>query len=76
MFPEREVWDLPATCSLDVADRGGDHTLDAIGELINVTRERSRQLEHRALVHARAIAKRMGVQLEELIPSVADRGRG
>lgn len=37
------------TCCLDVADRGG-HSLEEAGNLLNVTRERARQIETRALV--------------------------
>jgi DNA-directed RNA polymerase sigma subunit (sigma70/sigma32) len=43
-FPDREPWELEETCALDVAERGGE-TLERIGELINLTRERVRQLE-------------------------------
>lgn len=32
------------SCSLDVADRG-EQTLDVVGQLLNVTRERARQIE-------------------------------
>lgn len=35
------------TCSLDVADRGG-HTLEAVAEVLDCTRERVRQIEARA----------------------------
>lgn len=47
-FPDLEFDQLADTCSLDVADRGGE-TLEVVGELINVTRERVRQIEARAL---------------------------
>lgn len=47
-FPGLEVWDLKETCALDVADRGGV-TLDEIGEIFNLTRERIRQIELQAL---------------------------
>lgn len=47
-FPGLEVWDLKETCALDVADRGGV-TLDEIGEIFNLTRERIRQVELQAL---------------------------
>lgn len=47
-FPEREVWDLEESCSLDVADRGGT-TLDEVGKHMNVVRERVRQIEAMAL---------------------------
>lgn len=43
-FPDREVWELDQTCSLDVADRGGV-TLEEVGSILNLTRERVRQLE-------------------------------
>jgi hypothetical protein len=43
-FPGAELEDLPDTCALDVAARGG-HTLEETGQRVNVTRERVRQLE-------------------------------
>ena len=47
-FPDLEVWELSETCSLDVADRGGI-TLEEVGELLNLTRERIRQVESAGL---------------------------
>lgn len=47
-FPDLEVEDLTETCSLDVADQGGE-SLEIVGELMNLTRERLRQLEVVAL---------------------------
>jgi hypothetical protein len=52
-FPEHEPWDIPETCSLDVADRG-THTLEDVGRLLNKTRERIRQLEVQSLFLLRA----------------------
>lgn len=43
-----EPADMADTCSLDVADRGGV-TLDTVGQLMGLTRERIRQIEQRAL---------------------------
>ncbi len=43
-FPDLAVWELSETCSLDVAERGGI-TLEEVGELLNLTRERIRQVE-------------------------------
>lgn len=43
-FPDLEAWEIPETCSLDVADRG-DHPLEEVGELMNIVRERVRQVE-------------------------------
>jgi hypothetical protein len=48
-FPDLEVWEMPETCSLDVADRGGI-TLEEVGEIMNLTRERIRQVEVRGLL--------------------------
>lgn len=47
-FPDQEPWDLPETCALDIVDRGGV-TLEEVGGIMNLTRERVRQLENRAL---------------------------
>jgi hypothetical protein len=48
-FPTLEPGDMPEgeSCSLDVAD-GGAQSLYAIGRLLNVTRERARQLDDQA----------------------------
>ena len=48
-FPDLEPWDLPETCSLDIAERGGI-TLEEVGEIMNLTRERIRQVEVRGLL--------------------------
>jgi hypothetical protein len=47
-FPHLEVWEMAETCSLDVADRGGI-TLEEVGAILNLTRERIRQVEARGL---------------------------
>lgn len=43
-FPEKEVWELEDSCVLDVAERG-PVTLEEVGTIMNLTRERIRQLE-------------------------------
>jgi ribosomal protein L40E len=55
VFPDIEPWELTHSCSLDAADLG-PHTLDALGEKLNVTRERVRQLEVKSLYAMRAAA--------------------
>jgi hypothetical protein len=55
-FPDREVWELAETCALDVADRGGI-TLEEVGSIMNLTRERIRQVETRGLLKLRAVAE-------------------
>jgi hypothetical protein len=47
-FPDLEVWEMSETCALDVADRGGI-TLEEVGAIMNLTRERIRQVELRGL---------------------------
>lgn len=60
-FPEMEVWDMPESCALDIADRGGV-TLDEVGEIMNLTRERVRQLETRGLAKLRALNELAALQ--------------
>ena len=48
-FPDLEPEDMKDTCSLDVAERGGI-TLEEVGEIMNLTRERIRQVEVRGLL--------------------------
>ncbi len=43
-FPDKEIWELEHTCALDVADQGGI-TLEEVGDIMNLTRERVRQVE-------------------------------
>lgn len=43
-FPDKEPWELEETCALDVAERGGV-TLEEVGDILNLTRERVRQVE-------------------------------
>jgi hypothetical protein len=72
-FPDKEVWELAETCALDVADRGGI-TLEEVGSIMNLTRERIRQVETRGLLKLRAIAEdepRSGIDSAPL-PSAAD----
>lgn len=53
-FPDLEVWEMNETCALDVADRGGI-TLEEVGEIMNLTRERVRQVETTGLAKLQAI---------------------
>lgn len=48
--------EMPYTCALDVADRGG-MTLESIAEFTGLTRERVRQVEDAALEKARETAE-------------------
>jgi hypothetical protein len=53
-FPDLEVWDMNESCALDVADRGGT-TLEDVGAIMNLTRERIRQVEVKALAKLQAL---------------------
>jgi hypothetical protein len=52
-FPTMESWEIEQTCALDIAEMGG-LTLEESGETMNITRERIRQLEVRALAKLKA----------------------
>ncbi|MBK6812609.1 MAG: DNA-binding protein [Sandaracinaceae bacterium] len=53
-FPDVDVWEMTETCSLDIADRGGI-TLEEVGEIMNLTRERVRQVETTGLGKLEAV---------------------
>jgi hypothetical protein len=53
-FPDLEVWEMTETCALDVADRGGA-TLEEVGGIMNLTRERVRQVEVTGLAKLEAL---------------------
>jgi hypothetical protein len=55
-FPDKEIWEMEQTCALDVADKGGI-TLEEVGTIMNLTRERIRQVETRGLLKLRAIVE-------------------
>lgn len=56
-FPDLEVWELPESCALDVAERGGlpgsgqgeGVILEEVASVMNLTRERIRQIEVRGI---------------------------
>lgn len=47
-YPDLDLDAMPETCSLDVAERGGE-TLQGVADLMRVVRERVRQIEEQAL---------------------------
>src|SRR6185295_19672297 len=53
-FTDVEVWEMTDTCALDIADRGGI-TLEEVGEIMNLTRERVRQVETAGLAKLQAL---------------------
>ncbi|MDY0003819.1 MAG: sigma factor-like helix-turn-helix DNA-binding protein [Polyangia bacterium] len=63
-WPHLEAWEIPETCSLDVAECGS-HTLDEVGDLLNVSCEQVRKIEERAL---HLLRSRHGRDLAKLLP--------
>lgn len=59
-FPDLEPWEIPETCALDVAEKGGI-TLEEVGEILNLTRERIRQVEVRGLAKVFEGARKLHV---------------
>lgn len=55
-FPDLEVWEMTETCALDVSDRGGT-TLEEVGAIMNLTRERIRQVEVKGLARLQALTE-------------------
>lgn len=55
-FPDIEPDDMIESCVLDVAGRDGE-SIEAVGRVMNVTRERLRQIEERALIQLKASVK-------------------
>jgi Sigma-70, region 4 len=60
-FPDLEVWEMNETCALDIADRGGT-TLEEVGAIMNLTRERIRQVEVKGLAKLAALRDMMALR--------------
>ncbi len=71
-FPDLEPDEMKESCALDVAERGGvpgsglgeGQTLDVVSEMMNLTRERIRQLETKALAKLERRAKHLRPEVE------------
>lgn len=80
-FPDLEVWEIPETCALDVVDKGGQPgtgvgdglKLESVAVLLNLTRERVRQIEEIALTK---MVRNDRVFRHELSQHAADEGFG
>ena len=65
-FPDIEVWEMSETCTLDITERGGV-TLEDVGEIMNLTRERIRQLEMSALTRLLEAREENEIDLEDFV---------
>ena len=74
-FPELEPHEMLESCVLDAADRAG-MTLEEVGALFNLTRERIRQVQNAAITKVkRHIIKHIGKDpMEALLPGPTDDG--
>lgn len=67
-FPDKELSELEETCALDVAESNREGIqLQRVGEFLNVTRERVRQIEAEAKLRLSENLKINGEQTEKLI---------
>ena len=68
VFPDLEVWELAESCALDVAERNPNEgiTLEQTGELLNITRERVRQIEKRGIAKLKRADRRENGVLAEV----------
>jgi len=60
-FPDLDVWEMNESCALDVADRGGT-TLEDVGAIMNLTRERIRQVEVKALAKLESLKQMLALR--------------
>ena len=60
-FPDLDVWEMNESCALDVADRGGT-TLEDVGAIMNLTRERIRQVEVKALAKLESLRQMLALR--------------
>lgn len=71
--PDINVGDLESSCALDIADKGGI-TLEEVGVVMNLTRERIRQIETKGLKKLSQIALLVALQ-DDFSDSTAPKGR-
>lgn len=63
-FPDLEPWELSNSCSLDITERGAI-TLEEVGVVMNLTRERIRQIECAGLLKLRAVSAKYDIQPDD-----------
>jgi hypothetical protein len=68
-FPGVEVWEMKESCALDIADKGGA-SLEGVGLIINLTRERIRQVEVLTLGKLKTNLNGHAAEVKALLPDV------
>lgn len=58
-------WEMQHSCALDIADEG-PHTLEHVGSILNLTRERTRQIERSGLDAAHAASRPLGLRPDDV----------
>ena len=65
-YQDKEVWELEHSCSLDIAESPHDLTLEDVGEIMAVTRERVRQIESVAQARLKKLGARQILDQEDV----------
>lgn len=71
-YPDKQVWEIEHSCALDVAD-GPELTLEEVGQIMAVTRERVRQIESVAQSHLKRLGAAEILEGDALPPDVLAR---
>ena len=59
-WPDRDIDQIPETCALDVADRGGS-TFEEIASVMNISNERAQQIVRKALWRSDGPTRSLGL---------------
>ena len=59
-WPDRDIDQIPDTCALDVADRGGS-TFEEIASVMNISNERAQQIVRKALWRSDGPTRSLGL---------------
>jgi len=65
LWPTADPLELPETCTLVVAE-AGERTLDEVGQILNITRERVRQVQVKGSRNFARRLEKLGLSLEEI----------
>lgn len=66
-FADLELWEIPETCALDVAERGGA-SLEEVGALLNLSHERVSQIQEAAAAELGRVLDGEVLPVDRLLP--------